>query len=959
MDLSKFIILDIETIGLQQETGKIIEIAAIEVENWKIIGEYDQLINPEVGIPKITRDLTGIHDKDLVGKPLFSEIAGDFLKFVGNLPLVGHNIISFDKPYIDYNLGLIGLSNLVNPILDTMELSIFLKPELKKFKLGYLYNNLLNKKVDQKHRAIDDCKQVHELLLVLRKVRDEEWDKNWLDHIGHIAKRENWSWADFILDSRSMNLGPKINSYLPVENYIVDNVKKEIREEFNEEEIINKNIDLSSVKYYFDEEKAHLKKVLGGNKYEYRKQQEEMALKIADSINNNKYLVVEAPTGCGKSLAYLIPSIIWSLENNNRPIVVSTFTNVLQDQLYENDFFMLNKIFTTAKMTVVKGREHYICIRKLKKYFEDNSDAGQLMMGSRYSERLTSIFIANWVTKNVSNNCDFDRFSGWFKNHIKDFKTTDICSDSDSCQRKYCRFHKKCFIDKLQSSAQNSNIVITNHSLLFSNSSVLPITNYLIFDEAINIEEAVTDASTTTFSSRELNLFLGELEGLFGRVSSFLAKNKDKTNVDNIVSRIEKIKIDSVELFNDIKSDIGNVELKYDKKIEINESFLQRVKDCLENIRLNFHEVSSFLNHILDKYFSETRDDFYQSIFNYGKKAEEYASFLNALLELDKDKYIYYKLIGSKSSDLSLNICYKNVGEFLQNNLYNNPDLKSIIFTSATLSYNNNFDFINQIWGLDLLDKDKCDYLKLDHLFDYEKQCILFLINDLPRKNFEEPRWNSQNYYPINSDFVKNILISNNGSGLVIFTSKEDVEMFSNLIIDDFENNNIPLYSAAKSNDNRIYCASNSSLAEEFRDNIESCLFGTAGFREGIDVPGSSLEIVILVKMPFSYPYDPITQNRRDIYGDFEGYTMPHCIFNLKQAFGRLIRSKKDNGFVFLIDSKVKKYYNTIVSNFPPKLLVRYASVKESSDLNKIISNTKYKNDRIKKVLNCLEEKDK
>ena len=958
MNLSKFIIFDIETIGLQKETGKIIEIAAIKIEDWETAEEYDQLVNPEIKMPKIIRDLTGIHDKDLINKPLFSDIAGDFLKFIGDLPLVGHNVISFDKPYIDYNLVLIELDSLSNPILDTMELSIFLKPELKKFKLEYLYNNLLNKKVDQKHRAIDDCRQLYELLLALRKVRDEEWDKNWLDHVGYIAKQENWPWADFILDSQSMNLGPKINSYLPVENYIADNIKKEVdaEEGFEKEEVISKNIDLDSVKYYFSGEQAYLKKILGGDRYEYRSQQEEMALKIAESINNNKYLVVEAPTGCGKSLAYLVPSIIWSLENNNQPVLVSTFTNALQDQLYENDFSMLNKVFTTAKMTVVKGREHYICIRKLKKYFEDNSGTSQLMLSSRYSVRLTSTFIANWVIKSVSNNCDFDRFSSWFKNHIRDFKVTDICSDSDSCQKKYCHFHKKCFIDKLQSSAQNSNIVITNHSLLFSGSSVLPVVSHLIFDEAINVEEAATDASTVAFSDNDLNFFLDDLKGSLGRVSSFLAKNKDKRGTESVITRLEKIKTDSSEIFDAVKSDIGNAELKYDRRTEIDEDFIKGIKNYLENIKLNFHEISSFLNYVLNKYFSETQDDLYQSISNNIKRIEKYISLIDALFDLNKDKYIYYKLVGSRFSNISLNICYKNVGEYLHDNLYNKLNFKSIIFTSATLSYNNSFDFIKRVWGLGLLDKEKCDYLKLDYLFDYEKQCILFLINDLPRKNFEEPLWNLKNYYPINADFVKNLLISNNGSGLVIFTSKEDVEKFSNLIIDDFENNNIPLYSAAKTNDNRIYSASSSSLAEEFRDNIESCLFGTAGLREGIDVPGSSLEIVILIKMPFAYPNDPIVQNRRMIYGDFDGYTMPHCIFDLKQAFGRLIRSKKDEGFVFLVDNKVDKHYNIIISNFPSKLSVQHISVKKIAELNNIIKDTKYKTNRVKKVLGCLKK---
>lgn len=969
MSLSNFIIFDIETIGLQKETGQIIELAAIEVKNWKIVKEYDQLINPGCKVPKLTRDLTGITDKDLVSQPIFLDVADEFLKFIGNLPLVGHNVISFDQPYINYNLEKIGHEKMSNEILDTMELAIFLKPQLKKYKLEYLYNTILNKKVEQTHRAIDDCRQVFELLVGLKKVRDQEWDKNWLDHVGSLALAEKWPWANFILASQAINLGKKIESFLPIENYLKDNNLFRNQPQF-ENEI--KKIDIESIKFYFDKKHSNLKKILGKEKYEYRPQQEEMAVKITQAINNNKFLLAEAPTGCGKSLAYLLPSLVWSLENNNRPVVISTYTNALQDQLFENDFAMLNKIFPQAKITVVKGREHYVCIRKLKMFFDENSGETLFSKNNRYSNRLISLFLANWVIKNAGNNGDFDRFSSWFKNHIKDFDKSEICSDTETCQRRYCKYARKCFLNQLRDAATLSNVVITNHAMLFSDpwdsalsQSMLPKDfNVLVMDEAINLEDSATDASTFKFGRRDFLKLILEFhdpkhpnKGLFNGLMNLLKNHSDQKNIDRLylqIITVNKIIDESEKVFESIVKMVNVKNLKYDNRAEITPAFIAEIKPYLENVNVSLISLALFINEIIQKYFEEEKDDFYQLLKNYVDRLREYAGMIIFFFDLNKNKFIFYRSVQRDFTDASLNGCYKEIGEYLQQRLFNSPSLKSIIFSSATLTYNQSFDFLNRVWGLDKLPPERLEYLKLDYLFDYENKCLLLLNKDLPRKNYFQPEQNFLEFYPKNSDFIKNILISNYGSALTVFSNREDVEKFSHLIIDDLEENNIPLFSTVPTNDYRIYSASLATVAEEFRENIESCLLGTAGLREGIDVPGPSLEIVILVKMPFAIPFEPVNENRRAIYGDFEGYSLPHCIFDIKQAFGRLIRTKTDEGLVFLIDDRLNKHHQVLVKNFPPKLPVRYVTQKEFPKLYEIIKKTKQQKNRIEKVKKML-----
>ncbi len=974
--LSNFIILDIETIGLYKETGKIIEIAALKVENWKIVEEYDQLINPQCKIPRIITDLTSIRDKDVTDQPIIDDILEDFLKFIGKLPLVGHNIISFDKPFIEYNLQQLEIDDqLKNDCLDTMELAIFLKPEFKRHKLEYLYEKLFNKRIKQKHRAIDDCKMLFDVLLKFREVRDKEWNKTWLNHVGGKAKNEKWAWADFILEGETMGLGKKIDTYLPVENFIEEKInprKKKINNEEEEEEGETTsdtiNIDLGSIKHYFDQDTAYLKKVLPKGIYEYREQQKDMAIKIADSINKNEHLVVEAPTGCGKSLAYLIPCLIWSLKNNNEPIVISTHTNVLQDQLFENDFLMLKSVFSTAKITVVKGREHYVCLRKLRKYFNEfAADSLPIEEVSNFSQKLFSIFLANWVIKNKDNNCDIDRFPFWLKKKIDGFRNELICSDKNSCQKRFCPFYKKCFVNRMISSAWQSNIIITNHSLVFSEpwNSPFPILpkNYkiLVFDEAINIESAATDASTRTFSLNEFkNLLLNfsneqhKNKGFLEIITLFLKKGDNKTllkRCNKIVLNVSKLMEENIFLFNILEEETG-FELKYSKREEITQNFLNDIKTILGNIKYNLKEIESFLNSIYEKYNpqTQTRDVFFYKIKLYSSMFMDYIDFIDLLNEPNRDKYIFYKETPVNLNDFSLNICYKNVGEYLEKELYVR-DFKSLIFTSAALTYDNNFSFISRILGLNKLPQERLNYLKLGNYFDYNKQCILFLIKDLPRKNYKNIEENTQKYYPLTADFLKKIVIANNGSSLILFTNREDVEKFSNLLIDSLENNNIPLISSVETNDPRIFSGSLSVITEKFRNNIESCLIGTRGLRGGVDIPGKSLEMVILVKMPFENSSDPILQNRKDIYGGFDGYILPLCIFELKQAFGRLIRSKNDNGFVFLIDEKLERYTTNIVTNLPEGLNVYTLNKKGYNNFFREIKNTKDKGDRIGEIL--------
>jgi len=994
-NLREFIVLDLETIGLDKESGKIIEIAALRVKDWEVVSEYCRLIDPEMKIPPASALLCGIRDSDVKGQPKIGECLPDFLRFIGDLPLVGHNILSFDKPFLEYNLKQEKIAEKIgNSVFDTLELSLFLLPEIRRHKLEYLYKKLVAKNAKQTHRAKDDCLMTLAVLRSLAEVRDLEWDKSWLDRVGALAKSAGWTWADFILERReSLDFGQKNAGILPFEDYLenidwsrlkkyntqdnenaskqndasAQNIKADQRADVEKSD---RKIDSEEIQKVFAENggPGSLRAVLGPQ-YEYRRQQEEMALKTAECINTDVNLVLEAPTGCGKSLGYLVPALLWSLKNQNWPAVISTYTNALQDQLYESDFRHIKEIYGKGvKIVVAKGREHYLCIRKAKRQIEDiiQSQEKFFLAGERFSPHLFAVFFANWIIRSKGSFCDLDRFPFWLRKKTDAFAPRDINSTRDTCQGRFCEYYNKCLISKLKLAAREANVVITNHSLVLSDAwnnpsrfSILPPNfRVLVIDEAINIEDAATSASEETFAKNEFASLIRDFAGTARRKGFAHAIAGQMRNAGNetLFARAEKIifaarqmEKDSDELFRLTQCEFGARKSEYGERAEIFPAFLERVAVPLQNIVLRLSEIIVFLDMSAKLCAESAQSGLGREAKNYLEKFAGYQSFFSVLSELDKRRYIFYRAKNADSSDLSLNYCHKDIGKYLDANLYGRG-LKSIIFTSATLTHDGRFDFINKIWGLSLIPKERLEYLRLPYLFDYSKQCALIFVDELPNRGQDNTGSNNREFYVRNHDFLKRIIVANNGSALLLFTNKKDAAKFGELLAADLEAANIPLYSTEKSLDPRIMSGSKSGIVEEFKESVESCLIGTAGLREGINIPGPSLELVLIIRMPFSVPTDPIHQNRSAIYGGFPGYSLPQCLFAIKQAFGRLIRSQSDSGFVVIADERVRKYAPDILANLPPDLHALHLSLSRLKEFEELLIKTKSKKDRVRMV---------
>ncbi len=677
--------------------------------------------------------------------------------------------------------------------------------------------------------------------------------------------------------------------------------------------------------------------------YEQRESQELMLENITYSFNNNEISLIEAGTGTGKSLAYLIPSIIWAV-NNKEKVVVSTNTINLQQQLMNKDIPLLKtamgKEFTPI---LVKGSGNYICLKKLNKAISGSSE---LFVEENEREILEDIVeYANHKAKEGSRDelGFIPSLSVWEKVNVE----TDICT------RAKCFYFNKCFFFKARKAAVKADLLIVNHHLLcsdisirkekgdFTQNALLPTYHKLIIDEAHNLEDVatsyfgnqVTRIGTKRLLNKLYNTRKGIITGILPQISYLLEqisnKNESQTEIQTIINEgiFKKVKNASehVETFFDIlfqyTKNLNNVNKK-ETKIRLKEETLEngfdKVRTEGKNFANSFIEISKDLNNIIEKFdgmkYTDKEDflDEIKEITSYYLKISGYAMTIEEILSLKNpyEKVYWIEMKNRENSRImKISSCPLDISIFLQETIFGDFD-NTVVMTSATLTSNKSFHFIKERIGLnDNLDR-KVNEVILPSVFDYENQMSICIPMDVP-----EPK--SNKYLDVTCEYLKSILDITQGSTFLLFTSFFAMDYVYNKLSDFFANNT---YNFLKQGtlDRHL-------IITRFKNDPKSVLFGTDSFWEGVDVTGDSLRCVIIMKLPFRVPTEPIIQARiekmeRENINSFMKYTVPQTVIKFRQGFGRLIRSKKDTGCVICLDRRVatKPYGKIFLESLPP-----------------------------------------
>ncbi len=698
------------------------------------------------------------------------------------------------------------------------------------------------------------------------------------------------------------------------------------------------------------------------NGYEYRPQQLEMITEICHAFNQSQISVIEAGTGVGKSLAYLIPAVYWAVTNKEK-CVISTNTINLQEQLIHKDIPFLQSVLDISfKAVLVKGRNNYVCLRKI----EDIERDPTLNINPEEANEIDLIIEWSKVTSDGSkSDLNFiPRFDVWDK----------VGSESDTCTRAKCQFFKTCFVNKARREANKANILVVNHYLLFSDLSmrslgidiaVLPPYKRLILDEAHHIEDVATNyfggGITRAGISRILSRLYqhrieGKAKGYFIGLKSKILKIQNQINdpvLEEVLKKIDAELIPGIDIVNQYNDDamesLFNL-VQSESRDNFNEARL-RIKPQIKKNALwesTIIEKCSNLSYQLKKFTGRVKRAIQQlekcGISFDDKMISQLIDIeaqLNRLLlardviesvlfEEDTEFVRWLETKFQKTRNITrLRISPLDIGESMNKHVYDRFD--TIIITSATLAVSgirnwSEFDYLYKRIGLNQYDRKRLRSSILPAPFNYQKQALIGIPTDIPMPD-------SGSFRNVLQDILKESILITKGRAFILFTSYSLLNIVYQQMLPFFEKEKIIALKQGSENRHQ--------LLAKFKKDKSSVLFGTDSFWEGVDVPGEALESVIITKLPFKVPTEPIIEARVEAIqrkggNAFIEYSLPQAVLKLKQGVGRLIRSKSDIGSVLILDKRiVEKFYGKIfVASLPNGHLIRGP---KSNVFNKLI----------------------
>jgi len=921
LGLEEFISVDVETTGLLAEKESIIEYAFVRYKGGKPQEKISALCRPEKPIPLEIQEITGITNEMVKDKKHFKKHIPDILDFIGDCPIVGHNV-SFDMRFLRNQFQIAGVNTSFlkeREIYDTLLLSRTFLFYLPNFNLASL-SSQLGIDATEFHRAEGDartCAEIfikilsvmllydYEVLNTLSYVLEGTFDNHrylFTKMANFIATKDNVpnSHADMLKWEPPLNVIEQRNNHWKYAEFKVQNVLS----------IFSEDLGIKSIIPNFEE----------------REEQIEMARFICDAFENNKFTVIEAGTGVGKSLAYLIPSSVWSGTQQDTKIVIACNTKTLQGQLFNKDIpLVLKGLGIPSKAVLLKGRKNYICLTRWNRLLND------LPRYVGHHDRATILPIITWLkwtkTGDISENCGFNSMDGggriW----------KEICSIPGYCTTPVCSKYDGCYLGKIRREARNANMIIVNHSLLISDTltekKVLPEYSVLIVDEAHNLVKNTYENLAVEISFPMVKATLDRIyrtgppkSGLMTRMRKIcdsnleddLEKNLIKF-VDDVEEVVERLKTGYAQFFEDLyQYKFARVDLLNNNFMQYGEkkrftSFIDEFGERNYKRSLSLIEDSKYLLNKMTELYTLLTIEFEEM----GREEIETEIELKNLIDEIGDLIVSMKAVcegsGSeivmwynlksnpKERYISLNFTRFNIENYLYEKLFNN--LSSAVFTSATMKVNDGFEYFLNRTGINFIGKERIETPALKSPFNYSKQLRFYSYHK---------RENRPNLDIDLAELLIEFSKTFRKGTLVLFTSFDAMYSVYRKINEALNSMGIEVLVQTKG-------LSRDVLLERFREKKSSVLLGTESFWEGIDVVGDALQILIIHKLPFDIPSDPIVQayceklqNSGKNY--FLHYFIPEAIIKFRQGFGRLIRSKGDTGVVINFDTRIDtKYY--------------------------------------------------
>ena len=876
-----------------------------------VITRWSTLVNPEQDLSLKIEELTGTTNDELQDAPDFSQVLPQLRELLADSTIVGHSI-GVDIGFL-YAHGFI----LDNQSIDTFEIASILMPGQSRYSLASLSKSL-GIEVPVSHRALEDAETSRALFLALYQIGCN-LPPHVLMEINHLAAHSRWSllslFQEFerraaVMDSRAPRSLP------PLPGGEADPLLVALSDERPlQPQDPPQPIDADRLAALLQPQGAMASHLPN---YEHRAPQVEMLQAVAEAFNKEEHLLVEAGTGTGKSLAYLTPAIQYATTNDAR-VVISTNTINLQDQLWTKDLPLLSRLSRKDfRVAILKGRSNYLCPRRLD----------QLRSSRNLTEDEISVLakILVWLP-----NTQTGDQTELFLPSARDWAVwTKVAVDPDGCTTERClrEQHGRCFFYQARRRAERAHLIVVNHALLLADvateNRVLPEYQHLIVDEAHYLETAVTDQLSFTADRGSVAVLLASLHppgtsapgGLLGDIVTH-AKSALPTDafsfVESMVRRCQRAVdlsfsrigafFDEVADFVIHHSDNPHPE-GYDQRMRIipatrSQPAWSQVEVVWDNTAVYLSRVSKSARNLcsalgdLNTYDIENLEGLLTDLEAIATKVDRLREEIGALTQMPSNQDIYWIELGSRKERVTLRVAPLHVGPLLEEHLWQQKS--TIILTSATLRTAESFDFIT-----DRLNANHARTLTVGSPFDYKASTLICLPSDIP-----EP--NNHGYQQMVERILVELCKATRGRTLTLFTSYSQLRRTSQAITPLLTDDGIVVYEQGDGSSRR-------QLLENFSTTERAVLLGTRSFWEGVDVVGDALSCLVIVRLPFTVPSDPIFAARSEsMESPFTQYAIPDAILRFRQGFGRLIRSKSDRGVVVVLDRRVQsKFYGQL-----------------------------------------------
>lgn len=907
------VVLDTETTGLSFKNDSLIEIAAARISGREIIDTFKTFVKPPKRIPSEITELTSITNEDVCDAPSPEEAVAALADFTAGSPVVAHNA-TFDRTFIE---KVAGGTRVSDTWIDSLALSRIALPRLKSHALSALAEAFHLDSVS--HRAMDDVEALVGLWRVML-VALSHFKAGFLSTLAHMHPEVTWPYR-YVFSflhaevSGTQNAASKTPfSLRDTRSRVMRSAVGEDRDDARKKEELLRKLSDAAIEKAFSAD-GTVGKMYSG--YEPRPEQIKMAKAVVRALNNEENLAVEAGTGVGKSIAYLLPLAIYA-RTNNVTCGVATKSIALTDQLMGQELPVLlealaqtEELFATEKLRFasLKGYDHYPCLRKIEKALT----AALPLDFVENSIDIAAVDQLNAIAVIMANACqapegDLDSLGIRWRNVPKAF----VSSTSEECQRKDCPyFAEGCPLHDARRRAASADIVVTNHALLLrdiaAEGNIFPPIAHWVVDEAHSFPDEARRQWAREVSAPSVRSALEHLGGLrAGAIHALMVQLKHSEAATTIMGlltkaahELERATVASTEFFEAVADFLGSqksggytdINLWIGQETRATEAWMElhekgtRFLDALKTAVKTLDEAAQLANKTLE-YPDALLADATRVLLDQSLALE---------LVLDGTNPAYaYSIFGrtgkGRRGDEKLIAQPIDVGNAFVEDFY--PNTLSVIYCSATIAVGEDFAHFDEEVGFTALPREAVLNVQLSSTFDFDRQMAVLFANDMPP-------YTDGGYHSKLADVLFTIHQAMDGSTMTLFTNRRDMEIVFEKLQPRLEEIGLDLEQQARRE-------SPWRVQKRFLDNKKTSLFALKSFWEGIDARGDTLRCVVIPKLPFANPSEPLVREReaRDRRSWFR-YCLPEAVLTVKQAAGRLIRSASDTGVVVMCDERI------------------------------------------------------